>query len=122
MGEVSESVVVVERDPSYRLSSTALSAASFRTQFGTDFLRTIRQRFGAKAVRLRGDAGRSIPTAWTRPEGEGFIMHAPAAGRGVAELTTRGRFETIDLTPLGYGRIRSGTPVHETVVYQQQGA
>ena len=45
------------------------------------------------------------------------VMHAPATGRGVAELVTRGRFETIDLSPLGYGRIRSGTPLHETVVY-----
>ena len=45
------------------------------------------------------------------------VMHAPATGRGVAELVTRGRFETIDLSPLGYHRIRSGTPLHETVVY-----
>jgi len=45
------------------------------------------------------------------------VMHAPATGRGVAELVTRGRFETIDLSPLGYHRIRSGTPLRETVVY-----
>lgn len=45
------------------------------------------------------------------------VMHAPATGRGVAELITAGRYETIDLSPLGYGRIRSGTPLHETVVY-----
>ncbi len=45
------------------------------------------------------------------------VMHAPATGRGVAELVTGGGFETIDLSPLGYGRIRSGTPLRETVVY-----
>lgn len=45
------------------------------------------------------------------------VMHSPATGRGVAELITAGKFKTIDLSPLGYGRIRSGMPLHETVVY-----
>lgn len=53
-------ITVVEQDPTYRLSSTALSAASIRTQFatplnirlslfGVDFLRRIKQNFGASA-------------------------------------------------------------------------
>jgi glycine/D-amino acid oxidase-like deaminating enzyme len=41
------------------------------------------------------------------------MMHAPAAGRGVAELIARGRFETIDLTNLGYERIEAGSPYAE---------
>lgn len=45
------------------------------------------------------------------------VMHSPATGRGVAELITCGEFRTIDLSPLGFGRVRSGTPLHETVVY-----
>lgn len=45
------------------------------------------------------------------------VMHAPAAGRGVAELVTLGRYATLDLTPLGYHRIRSGRPLPETIVY-----
>lgn len=45
------------------------------------------------------------------------VMHAPATGRGVAELVTKGRFESIDLSPLGFERVRSGTPLHETVIY-----
>lgn len=45
------------------------------------------------------------------------VMHAPATGRGVAEWITRGCFEAIDLSPLGFGRIRAGTPLHETVIY-----
>lgn len=45
------------------------------------------------------------------------VMHAPAAGRGVAELLTEGRFASLDLAPLGYHRIRSGTPLPESIVY-----
>lgn len=45
------------------------------------------------------------------------VMHAPAAGRGVAELVTQGRFTTLDLSQLGYHRIRAGTPLQETIVY-----
>ena len=45
------------------------------------------------------------------------VMHAPATGRGVAELIVKGGFETLDLSPLGYGRIRAGQPLRESVVY-----
>jgi hypothetical protein len=44
-------------------------------------------------------------------------MHAPAVGRGVAELITCGEYRSIDLTPLGWGRIRTATPMVETIVY-----
>jgi len=45
------------------------------------------------------------------------VMHAPAAGRGIAELVTTGRYDTIDLTPLGWGRVRDKRPMVETIVY-----
>ena len=45
------------------------------------------------------------------------IQHAAATGRGVAELIVDGAYTTLDLTPLGYPRIRIGTPLTETVVY-----
>jgi FAD-dependent oxidoreductase domain-containing protein 1 len=45
------------------------------------------------------------------------VMHAPAAGRGIAELITTGRYETIDLTPLGWSRIREQRPMVETIIY-----
>lgn len=45
------------------------------------------------------------------------VMHAPATGRGVAELITHGEYRSLDLSPLGYSRIRAGKPLHETVVY-----
>lgn len=41
------------------------------------------------------------------------MMHAPAAGRGVAELIINGRYETIDLTRLGYERIEKHQPYPE---------
>ena len=45
------------------------------------------------------------------------VMHAPAAGRAVAELVTQGRFTSLDLSSLGYHRIRAGAPLRETIVY-----
>lgn len=45
------------------------------------------------------------------------VMHAPAAGRAIAELIVHGRFTTLDLSSLGYHRIRSGTPLAESIVY-----
>ena len=41
------------------------------------------------------------------------MMHAPAAGRGIAELIVNGRYESIDLTRLGYERVRKGEPYRE---------
>ncbi|CAN7494718.1 FAD-binding oxidoreductase [Variovorax sp. LjRoot130] len=41
------------------------------------------------------------------------MMHAPAAGRGMAELILKGRFETIDLSRLGYERIEKQQPYAE---------
>ena len=45
------------------------------------------------------------------------VMHAPAIGRGVAELITTGKFRTIDMSALGWERIRSSTPLFECIVY-----
>jgi len=40
-------------------------------------------------------------------------MHAPAAGRAIAELVVHGRFESIDLGRLGYTRIAAHAPYPE---------
>lgn len=45
------------------------------------------------------------------------VMHAPATGRAIAEHILYGGYRTLDLASLGYGRIRSRTPLHETIVY-----
>jgi FAD-dependent oxidoreductase domain-containing protein 1 len=41
------------------------------------------------------------------------MMHAPAAGRAIAELVVHGRYETLDLTRLGYRRIEENRPYRE---------
>ncbi len=41
------------------------------------------------------------------------MMHAPAAGRAVAELVLHGAFRTLDLSRLGYGRVERGEPYAE---------
>jgi FAD-dependent oxidoreductase domain-containing protein 1 len=41
------------------------------------------------------------------------MMHAPAAGRAIAELIVHGRFATIDLSRLGYARIAANQPYAE---------
>ncbi len=41
------------------------------------------------------------------------MMHAPAAGRGIAELIVHGRFQTIDLSRLGYERVEQNAPYPE---------
>lgn len=42
------------------------------------------------------------------------LMHAPAVGRGLAELIMKGRFDTIDVSRLGYRRVLEGVPCRET--------
>lgn len=45
------------------------------------------------------------------------VMHAPAVGRGVAELITTGKYQSLDLGLLGWERIRSSAPMVETIIY-----
>jgi len=42
------------------------------------------------------------------------LMHAPAVGRALAELIVKGRFETIDLSRMGYLRVVDNAPYPET--------
>jgi FAD-dependent oxidoreductase domain-containing protein 1 len=42
------------------------------------------------------------------------LMHAPAVGRALAELIVKGRYETIDLSRMGYQRVLDRAPYRET--------
>jgi FAD-dependent oxidoreductase domain-containing protein 1 len=42
------------------------------------------------------------------------LMHAPAVGRELAELMVKGRYETIDLTRMGFQRVLDNAPYAET--------
>ncbi|WP_048437820.1 FAD-binding oxidoreductase [Caenimonas sp. SL110] len=42
------------------------------------------------------------------------MMHAPAAGRAIAELVVHGSYQTLDLTRLGYERVEQNQPYRET--------
>jgi glycine/D-amino acid oxidase-like deaminating enzyme len=42
------------------------------------------------------------------------LMHAPAVGRALSELIVKGRFETIDLSRMGYQRVLERAPYRET--------
>ena len=44
------------------------------------------------------------------------MQHAPAVGRGVAELIGAGEYETLDLSPLSPTRIAAGRPLRELAV------
>ncbi|HUL93279.1 MAG TPA: FAD-dependent oxidoreductase [Burkholderiales bacterium] len=41
------------------------------------------------------------------------MMHAPAAGRAIAELIAYGKYSTIDLTRFGYERVEANAPYRE---------
>jgi FAD-dependent oxidoreductase domain-containing protein 1 len=45
------------------------------------------------------------------------VQHGPATGRAVAELVRFGEYRTLDLTALGYERVRDNRPLPELVVY-----
>lgn len=103
-------ITVIEKDPTYQFSSTALSAASIRTQFGTpvnirmslygvDFFRRIKESFGPSAdigyvengyLILGGPetaAARRTAVEMQRAEGADVIALTPRRDRGPLSLS-----------------------------------
>ena len=79
-------IVVVERDPSYRTSSTTLSAASIRLQFSTELNIEI-SRFGIGLIKHLDDwlgVPGGPPLNIDFVEG-GYLFLASAAGRQILE-------------------------------------
>ena len=59
----------------------------------------------------------SVPNLWFANGFSGHGMQqAPAAGRGVAELILRGRFETLNLSPFGFQRLIENRPIAESMI------
>ena len=55
-----------------------------------------------------------LPNLWFANGFSGHGMqHAPAAGRGIAELILHGRFRTLDLSALGFERVLERRPLQE---------
>ena len=62
-----------------------------------------------------GRWNKGLPNLYTVAGFSGHgMMHAPAAGRAIAELITTGSFVSIDLTRLGYERVEANVPYAET--------
>ena len=45
------------------------------------------------------------------------VMHAPGVARAIAEHIVFGNYRSIDVTPLGFGRIAEGRPMPESAIY-----
>lgn len=61
-----------------------------------------------------GAWNRRLPNLYTVAGFSGHgMMHAPAAGRGIAELVVHRKFTTLDLTRVGYERVEAGKPYAE---------
>ena len=114
--------------------------AGFVTAFDPDFAMRIAEPLEARFPAV-ADAGLDFRRSWAGlyevtpdhhailgevPGHPGFllatgfsghgVMHAPAAGRAIAELILRGRSESVDVSSLSIGRFARGEAIHETMV------
>ncbi len=112
----------------------------FNTAFDPDFPFRIAEKLDARFP-VVGEAGLDIKRSWAGlyevtpdhhavigpvPGVPGFfvvagfsghgVMHAPAAGRAVAEMIVGGRSESVDVAALSIERFARGEAIHETMV------
>ena len=95
-------------------SSSADSLSSLRSRSRCSFSFTVVHEILQLLARLeeRNLLGGNLHTV-AGFSGHG-MMHAPAAGRAIAELLLKGSFQTIDLTRFGYERVETNEPCAET--------
>lgn len=110
-------------EPQHDLFEALLWPAMAQRVPAMERLRLVRAWAGHYEVNLLDHNGVVGPDS-TRPNiiyATGFsghgVMHAPATGRAVAEWVVHGGYRSLDLTPLGFGRIARGEPVQERAVY-----
>jgi len=114
--------------------------AGFNTAFDPDFVDRFAEPFARRFPSI-GEAGIDMRRSWAGlyevtpdhhaivggvPERPGFflangfsghgVMHAPAAGRCLAELIVKGRAESADVSSLALSRFARGALIHETMV------
>jgi len=134
-------ICVIEPDPTYARAATPVATGGCRRLFALpenirmsqfsigffkDFARHVAVDGHAPDVQWRSGATSSSPGPCTQRcpgrldnfyvacgfSGHG-LMHAPAVGRALAELVVNGRFETLDLSRMGYQRVLDGKPYRE---------
>ena len=110
-------------EPQHELFEAVLWPAMAQRVPAMERLRLVRAWAGHYEVNLLDHNGVVGPDS-ARPNilyATGFsghgVMHAPATGRAVAEWVVHGGYRSLDLTPLGFGRIARGEPVLERAVY-----
>ncbi len=90
-------IVVIERDPTYALSASALSAASIRQQFST----SVNIRISLHGIRFMREIGDRLAVGGERPqidlkEGGYLYLASPAGAALLAELNALQRAEGAD--------------------------
>jgi sarcosine oxidase subunit beta len=137
-----DSGILIRREGSRALIaySNPDEPSGFNTSFDPDFPLRIAEALERRFPAV-GDAGLDIKRSWAGlyevtpdhhavispvPGLPGFfvvagfsghgVMHAPAAGRAVAEMIVRGRSESVNVDALSIGRFARGEAIHETMV------
>ncbi len=116
-------VAMTEPDPTYELASTPRASGGARRQFSCPE-NIAMSNFSIPFIKGFADTmavnGEPAHADWHEggylfivPDHAAAMLHAPAAGRAIAELVVHERFETLDLARLGYAPVSSNSPYPE---------
>jgi glycine/D-amino acid oxidase-like deaminating enzyme len=118
-------VTVVEADPSYEFCSTLRASGGAYRFPPFESAKCHRTWAGLyEQCELDGNpiiGATSIENFYAIAGFSGHgMMHAPAAGRGIAEPIVHGEFKSIDLTRMGYARVTRGEPYREAGFFSRR--